>query len=346
MDVINQLLDAYMANVDLYFPVLFSVFVLGMATATALSTKDEQLRMVIVGATGLILLALSAFFTPEFEQEYYLNLSTELLGVLAMMALALLIRLSDDWMLPLGLTLGTATILLFLLDRNDIGNTFPLVMSTELIGAYVAVVMLRREWMWSEKARNEKLIQAMRGKSGSTKTRKAAADVETHVDFYTIIPGRDAAAVQERVDFLEAHQLKIVQSEPVEQDEKTGHFYRQVGLQIETVVTDDAGEIMANHEARVRILAYPDTAKRVYAQIAEVLTIDTTRRIDSPKDLFHGEIMVQTPAQLFSDYLEDEIFKLVRDWRTSDDPHKQGAIEPLLAWAKEMQFIEAKKKTT
>ena len=58
MDFLNQLLDAYMANVDLYFPVLFSVFILGMATAFALTTQDEQLRMVIVGGAGLILLAL------------------------------------------------------------------------------------------------------------------------------------------------------------------------------------------------------------------------------------------------------------------------------------------------
>jgi hypothetical protein len=340
MEFINQIVDAYMANVDLYFPVLLSIFVLGVATGFALWTNDEQMRMAILAGTGLILLGLAYWFEAAFEQEYYLNLSTEMFGVLAMLLLALFVRLSEDWMMPLGVTLICATILLFLLDRNDIGNTFPLVMSTELIGAYVALVMLRREWLWSKEAREDKLLKAMRGKPGSTKTRRAAADAETRVDFYTIIPGRDVAAVQERLAFLEAHQLRVVESSPVEQDEKTGDFYQQAGLQIKTVVVDDVSEMMANHEARIRILAYPDTAKRVYAQLSEVLDIDTTRRMDGPKDLFHGEVIVQSPKQLFSEYLEAEIFKLVRDWRTSGDPQKEDAIEPLLEWANAMKFIK------
>jgi len=205
------------------------------------------------------------------------------------------------------------------------------------VGAVAAAFLIREDWEWSPQRRGQALREAIR------KERKADRKAEGKTgDYYILVVGRDAADTGQKLQFLNDSNISTYDVQEAAYDKETGLTFQQVQANIVTMVKEPEVVFLSNQEARLRILAYPDSAKKLYKQLTEVVEITSQQRIEwHSDDVVHLELRANTPQQLFSQYLEKQIYDLVRQWRTSEDETLHHAIDPLLEWAREMKFVDS-----
>jgi hypothetical protein len=334
MDFFSGALDFYLANADIIQPILLSIFVLGVALGTAQLTKDNVTRTLVIIPVAIILYGMS-FSVVDWGREWYLNLSTALISSLFALLVLALVSVNDGWAYPLVIMAVCSLFLLLFIDRSNLTSNLATNLSVGLVGAYLTTLLIRKEWDFSPARRDARLSAAMR-QSRKAKTKEP----DSNADFFILVPGNDVEAIGQRLKFLAENNLQVLQQTPVEKDEQTDTLYQLVPARIKTVVKDQETIFLSNTEARVRIIAFPDTVKKVYKQISEVLDITEQKRIDSPhNEMIHVEFKTNSPQRMFSEEIEAQIFALAREWRGSQDPHLQTAATALVDWAKEMNFI-------
>jgi hypothetical protein len=328
------MLEFYMNNADVIQPILLSIFVLGVALGTAQLTKDNVTRTLVIVPAAIILYAMG-FAAGEWGREFYLNLSTALLtGLFALLILAL-VSVIDSWSYTLGLIAFLAIFVLLFIDRNMLTSNLATNISGGLVAAFVTTLLIRKEWDFSPKRRDVRLSAAMR-QSKKQKAKSPDADA----DFFVLIPGNDQEAIGQRLKFLAENNLIVMQDNPIENDQQTDTLYKLAPVKIKTTVKDQETIFLANTEARVRIIAYPDTVKKVFRQINEVLEVTEQKRIESPhNEMIHIEFKANSPQRMFSEAIEEQIFALAREWRAGPDADLQTAAGELVEWAKKMHLI-------
>ncbi|MEO1289948.1 MAG: hypothetical protein AAFV93_19500, partial [Chloroflexota bacterium] len=196
----------------------------------------------------------------------------------------------------------------FFTPANHIGSNIPTTLGTMLVGAVLVAFMLRQEWAWSPAVQEKRLSASMR----KARQEQAQADAD-YGDFFMLIAGRDEAQITQRIDFLKQHDMKIIQDSPSEYDDHSENYYRLIRTQIETVVKNQETVLLSNTEAQIQLLAYPDSLKRVYKQLSEVLITREQKRIETPDEqMAHIEFKVDVPQKLYSAILEEKIYELAR----------------------------------
>ena len=341
MDFIQSALDWYMTNTDNLTPVLLSVFIIGLSLGIVQLLDDKLMRTGLIFPVGAALLVMGFIFSGAFGRELYFNLGTEFFTALIALLIVSMATQMESWAIPLSIVAVLAFFLAFLLDPNNPQTSLGVNFATGLIGAWLTAYLIRREWSFSPDAREKRLAKAMRE---SRKVREKQEDMMG--DYFMLISGRDEAEIKQRIDFLKSNDMLITNEGITEQDEETQLYYRLINAKIQTVVKQAETILLANQETRVQVLGYPDSVKKVFKQIDEVLDLGQQKRIEAPADtaMVHIEFKATAPVQPYSAYLEAEIYKLAREWQYGNDEILQQATDDLLKWAKEMNLIKNEEK--
>lgn len=339
MDVIQSVLDWYMANTENFTPIVLSIFIIGLSLGIVQLLDDKLMRTALIFPVGAALLVMGFIFSGAFGRELYFDLGTEFFTALIALLIVGMANQLESWAIPLSIVAVLAFLLAFLVDPNNPQTSLGVNFATGLIGAWLTAYLIRREWSFSPDAREKRLAKAMR------ETRKVREKQEDMMgDYFMLISGRDEGEIKQRIDFLKSNDMLITNEGITEQDEETQLYYRLINAKIQTVVKQPATILLANQETRVQVLGYPDSVKKVFKQIDEVLDLGEQKRIEAPADtaMVHIEFKATAPVQPYSAYLEAEIYKLARDWQYGNDEILQQATDDLLKWAKEMNLIKEK----
>lgn len=335
MEFITTTFEWYEIYSFIAMPVLISIFVLGLSLGIFQMTDDRFSRLGLLVPVGAILLAFS-FFSGDYGGELFLNLSMQVFMTLVAILIVGFATQMESWFIPIIIVALTAVSLQIFIPIDNVGSNIPLTFSTSIIGSLMVAFMLRQEWAWSPVMKERRLSSAMR------KARQEQAELAKETgDYFMLISGHDEAEIEQRIDFLKQNDMTIIRDNPVEYDEETENYYRLVNVKIETVVKDQEAIFLQNKEARIQILAFPDTVKRIYKQLGEVLNTRDQQRIDAPDaQMMHIEFKTNSPQKLHSTILEEKIYALARQWQYSDDESLQMATDNLLEWAKTEGLVQ------
>lgn len=336
-DFMGQLLDFYTANAEIVLPILATIAILGFSLGAGMLGKDGLMRTTLVGLVALLFIALSFVDIIEspFPNELFLNIGTMLLITLVALLYSGLAKMAEDWLYPVMAVAGLALFSLLFVNQDNLTSDLAGNLAAVFVAAWPVAFFVRQRWQWSPEQRDRKMVAELR----SSRKQKQREDLQ-RPDFTILVQGSDEGALQQKVTFLRESDLSILEAKSTEHDEATDVYYQMMQARVVTAVKDQETTLLDGNVAQVRILAYPDTAKRVYQQITEVLEEKERQRLDSPPSMVHMEMHVAAPEKLFSAYLEEQIFELARRWRYGDEEHLQDATEALLDWAQEMQFIQ------
>lgn len=324
-----SVVEWYEMNAFWVMPTLIAIFILGLSLGIFHLIGDRFFRLAWLIPVGAILLVMS-FNTGEYGAELYLNLSMEVFMTLLAVLLVALATQFESWFLPTVLVAVIVVVLQFFVPIENIGSNIALTFSTGMIGAMMVAFMLRQEWAWSPVMKERRLSGAMR------KARKEQSKMDAEFgDYFMLIAGRDADYIEQKIDFLKQNDMTLIREEPVEYDDESETYYRLVNVKIDTVVKNPDTILLSNQEARIQLLGYPDTVKRIHKQIGEVLRNREQKRLDSPDaKMLHLEFKADVPQKMYSAILEEKLYNLARDWQYSDDVNLQHATNNLLEWAK------------
>lgn len=346
MELITSFMDWWDTAQFIVSPILIVIFLLGLSLGIAQLIEDKGIKIVLIVIVAGIFFAISTFadfagdlvggYGSEFGGELYLNVSAALLSALFALVIILMVASFESWVQPLLFAMAVALILLIFVPLDNATSNMQTNLATGLVGAWLTAYLIRKEWAWDPKKHGERLSSEMR-----QAVKEQSEKQEQFGDYFMLISGIDEEAIQQRIDFLGEHDMVVIKDNPAEFDAETETYYRLINVKIETVVKDREIVYLQNKEARIRVIGYPDTTKRVYKQLQEVLLANEQKRIDSPTaGLLHLEFKTEVPQKLFSTHIEEEIFQLARDWRHGDDEHLQHATDALIEWGKKMQFIK------
>jgi hypothetical protein len=335
LDFYISLVNWYASVAFIVSPLLLTIFVLGVGLGIAQLTDDKLFRNFLMIVVAAILLSMS-FVTSDFGRELYINLSAEIFSALFALVIVLIASSLESWTGSLIFSLMIAPILLFFMPADNVTSNMPVNLATGLLGAWLTAYMIRKEWAWDPKKHGERLSNELQKAKKEREARQAEFG-----DYFMLIAGKDIEEIQQRIDFLGEHDMVLMKDTPPEFDKETETYYRFVNMKIQTIVKDPDAIFLQNREARLRILGFPDTTKRIYKQISGVLPCTDQKRIESSdRDFLHLEFKTTVPQKLFSEHLEEQIFQLAREWRHSEDENLQYAVDDLLEWGKKMQFIK------
>ncbi len=319
----------------IFTPLALSVFVLGLSLGIAQFTDDRMIRLGLLVPVGAVLLAFS-FFTGEYGAELFLNLSMQMFMTLIAVLIVALVAQMGSWMMVLIIVVITALSLQLFTPLDNFGSNIPVTLSSAIIGSLLVAFMLRQEWAWSPVMKERRLSSEMR----KARQEQAGKDAEAG-DFFMLISGHDEGEIEQRIDFLRQNDMVIVRDNPVEYDEESENFYRLINVKIETTVKHQETVFLQNKEARIQVLAFPDTVKRIYKQIGEVLHTRNQQRVESPNEqMMHIEFKTDAPQKFYSTVLEEKIYALAREWQYGEDESLQKATNDLLEWAKAEGLVQ------
>jgi len=336
MDFFTSVAQWYADHLE-FIPIVLTAGFLIVILGTVLFFVQDKLIHGIAVAVGAGVFFMLQFNTGDFGQELYLNVSVALTLALLTWLFSSLAVVTEGWMMPISLAVLVSFALLFLVDVEAPRTNLFLTLATFMISGVTAAFLIREDWEWSPQKRGEALREAIR------KERRANRKQEGKTgDYYILIVGRDAADVAQKLQFLHDSNISTYDEQEPAYDKETGFTFQQVQANIVTTVKEEEVVFLNNLEARLRLLAYPDTAKKIYKQLGEVLELSSQQRIEwHSEDLVHLEMRTTAPKALFSQYLEKQIYDLSVQWRESGDEHLQQSIEPLLQWARDMQFVKS-----
>ncbi len=336
MELFNSLAQWYSDYSDAIPMVLTAGFVLVILGVVLFFSKDKLIHGVAVAVAAGVFFVLSVN-TSVFGEELYLNLSAALLLALLTWLFSWLAVITEGWLMSIGLAVVTGLALLVFVNPDEPRTSLFLTIPVGLTGAVGAAFLIREDWEWSPQRRGQALREAIRKERKANRKREGGTG-----DYYILIVGRDAADAAQKLQFLHDSSISTYDEQPPAYDSETGLTFQQVQGNIVTTVKDEEVVFLNNQEARLRLLAYPDSGRRIYQQLTEVLEITSKRRIEwHSEELVHLELRATTPQVLFSRAMEKQILALAQGWRESEDEALHAAIEPLLEWGRRMQFIKA-----
>lgn len=336
MEFVQSSLDWYMANSDYFTPIVLSIFIIGLSLGIVQLIEEQVVRTALILPVGIAFIVMGFVFGSSFARELYFNLGIEFFTALAALLIVVLVSQLESWTVPLLITVALSFILAFLVDPENPQSSLGVNLASGLVGAYLTAALIRKEWSFSPQNREKRLAKALRT------TRKERQKQEAQMgDFYMLISGTDEGQIKQRIDFLKSNDMEIFNESPTERDEETNLYYRLINANILTVVKKPETVLLANQETRVQILGYPDSVKKVFKQVDEVLEVGEQKRIESPDPaMVNIEFKATSPSQLYSAIMEAEIYKLARQWQYGDNEALQAATEDLLEWAREMNLIK------
>lgn len=344
---IIDLIQTYMSNTDIYFPIALSLVILSISISITFFLRDEALRIVLI-------FLLAGFFYwasiggSVFEQEYFLNMSTELLGTIVALIIFASALTSSGWTFPVVAMIIVTLISVLTIRTDDFSNGFSLNMSTELLGAFLTTVLLKRDWLWKKGLTDSEtlgLLQPFSNWIGQQMQKQHTFTIknDSKADYYLLVTGESEVDVADKVEWLTRSGVLVVHKKDMTHDEGNNRVYQEIGLAVDTYEKQSDAITLSNQTARVRILAYQDAAYRIYKQITEVMECDEPQHVSTPhKELAHLEFTATRPRVMFSDYVETQINLLAREWRNNPDECLTAAAEHLMDWAVTMNFVKGK----
>ena len=333
---IAEFISTYLSEGDKFSAISLSILIMGGYLGIALGFKDKLIKTVLILPPALIFIFFAYINDTGFSQEYYLNLGTMLLSALFAVIIVFFAETLESWLYTLLGLAAIALLLVFVTPSDSAQTSLYLNLAVGMMGAYLIALLLRQEWKWSPEGRDEELWKSRRQEL------KERDQGRTEIgDYHILITDEDEGGLKQRIDFLREHNLKILKTSPVEIDQFTGAMYQIVNAKIETVVKDPDTVFLDNQEARLQLLGYPNTVKRILDQMNEVFELEKPRRLEYHEPaMVNIETKAKSPEQLFSAYLEQSLVELARDWRGSDKEHLIMATDELVAWAEKMHFIK------
>jgi hypothetical protein len=342
---IIDLIQAYMAHSNIYFPIAFSFIILGVSASVTFFVRSDTLRIMLI-------ILLAGFFYwisvdgSEFEQEYFLNMSTELLGTIVSLIIFASAMTASGWTFPMVGMIVVVLISILTIKTDDFNNGFSLNMSTELLGAFLTTVLLNRDWLWTkDKDGIGSLLDPLTIWLNQRVQKRHTFDIKTNAqaDYFVLVRGVSEAEIMEKVDWLTRSGVMVMSRGDMRYDTFNNCVYQEIGLVVDAYEKQTEAIMLSNQEARVRVLGYRDTAYRIHQQMTEVMECEEPRHASTPnKELTHLEFTTQRPRVLFSDYVATQINLLVREWRNHSDEGLSEAATHLMDWAIKMNFVKGK----
>lgn len=225
-----QLLSEYVSNIEFYAPITFSFIVVALLAGFSFFLPNEQIR-------SFLLLPLAFFFLwysrsgSNFEQEFYLNMATELFGTVLALFLFATIVTTNRWTFPVivGVTI-LMLVFIFTINFEDT-NSISLNMSTEILGAMLTTVWLKRDWLWGSR-RKKKFSRFTRARH--KKRRQDLQDLDKNFQIH--VSGLTESELENKINHLRQQQLVIKTISSIKYDNKKDHMYCVVQAQM--AVTD------------------------------------------------------------------------------------------------------------
>lgn len=335
MDTIFAITDWYEANAVIFLPVFISIFILGLSLGLFQLIGDRYIRLALLVPVSAILL-IASFAFDAYGAELLLNLSMQIFLTLLAVTIVTFATQVDSWFLPIIIVAISATALQFFTPLDAVATNIPTTLGTTLIGAMAVAYMLRQEWAWSPVRQERRLSATMR------QARKEQSENDAKFgDFFMLIAGHDQATIEQRIDFLKDHDMTVIRDTLPEYDEESENYYRLINVSINTVVKEQETIFLNNQEARIQLLGYADTVKRLYKQVSELVLPREQKRLEAPdKNMVHLEFKADAPSKLYSTILEEKIYALAKEWQYGEDLALQHATDELLEWAKAEGLIQ------
>jgi hypothetical protein len=288
---IYQIFINFMNNLEFYVPITFSFIVVVLLGGVSFFLQNEQFRTFLLIPLALFFLVFS-YSGSAFEQEFYLNMSTELFGALLTLLLFATFVTTDRWTFPVIVFVALMMLsFLFTIDFTDTSG-ISLNMSTELLGAMLTTVWLRRDWLWGSTKRSS----FVNNRAFQQERRKNLENLDTGFQIY--ISGRDEMELEYKIQHLQEQQLTLTKIGSTEYDNPAGIVSCVVEAQMATASAEQDLLLMPTDEVRVRLIGLPDSTKRAYESIKSFLVCKEQKRIDTPeKEFLHLEFRVKTSRQ-------------------------------------------------
>jgi hypothetical protein len=332
---------------EIYNPIVFSFVILAVCASLAFYFRDESLRIALIILLALFFYWLSADEQASiFGQEYFLNMSTELLGTIISLIVFASVMTANGWTFPVVAMIVVTMISVLTIRTDDFNNGFSLNMSTELFGAFLTTVLLNRDWLWAKGSDKSGSLLSPFAEWIEKRVQKQhtfSVKTSSKADYYVLIVGENEVDVADKVAWLTRSGVVVVSQSYMTHDTENKRVYQEIGLAMDTYEKQAETVTLSNQEARIRVLAYPDTAYRIHQQMTEMLECNEPKHVSTPdKELTHLEFTVQRPRFLFSDYIEKQLNLLVREWRNQPDECLVVAATHLMDWAVTMNFIKGR----
>jgi hypothetical protein len=108
--------------------------------------RDEEIRIFLISLLGLACLLFSRQFADDYNADFFLNISTDLIGA------TITVILLGAWVIDVGWWFVIMLIIIvfniLLIEVSGSWEPFFLNMSSELLGAFIIFIIARREWLW------------------------------------------------------------------------------------------------------------------------------------------------------------------------------------------------------
>jgi len=266
---LSQALNQYLDNTEIFFPIILSFLILLIAVGFIGRIKDSTIR-------NLLLLPLAGIFLwlgfldqiSAFEQDYFLNLSTEIFGALAAMLVFAGFVTSSGWTFPFIGTILFVISILLAQQAVDNGDAIAVNLSTELLGAFITTALLKREWLYNRRNPYQQMKEQIKRRSQRGKL--------VPNTFYVLAVAETPKRVKQNMVQLRERGIDIQRSESITQLPEGLHFSQLMCSLADTVDQDDP-LLTTSNQASVVIRATPDTAKAVYDAMRASLTCQPTK---------------------------------------------------------------------
>lgn len=328
IDRVLNWLEIYGANAEAMFPIVLSFLILVISIAFVGLVRSRiwhrMLFIVLAGAFYLLANELS-----DFGSDYFSNLSAELIGAFLATIIFAGGVLATSWLFPFVFSFVIVTVTLLTsnaLLTGDIG----LNLSTELLGAFMTVVLLDPEWIWFPGSAVEKY-----SRQTTLRQRRARRMIE---GYHVTSIVRTKREIQDNIDLFRQQGFNIKLS----QSEKDGkHFIQELVLEPRNTNPEATYDPLIDHNetVQVNLTGRPSSVSQVYRQMKEVLECTPQRKEQPERNWIHIEVQIQQPEVLMSDYLEHQLRDLIAQWQQSQDKHLQQSAPELESWAHQMNFM-------
>lgn len=317
----------YNNNSTVLFPIVLSFIFVALAIAAVGLAPSYELRTLLILPVAIFFLHISSDM-GRFGEDYFLNMSTELLGAFLALLVFTGVVTSQSWTFPLVTTLMIFVIFRMALSAADNHDPFYMNMSTELLGALMTTLLLNREWIWSRKRAWDDL-------------NSDAGDLGTGC--YIIVVGENEQDMLDRKERIKRQGLFLTEvSLPASTGDKVFqkfHAYqytetKEFSYDIETLERD---------KAIFHITAHKTLMGKINEQMKEVFECYETSEVDAHNNYQRWRFLVSCP-DLLSDIMRESIRAQLLEWKQSGTSAQRAAIQPMIAWARKCGFVRKRKR--
>jgi hypothetical protein len=324
-DMLRDFVNLYNANPDPLFPVVISLAIMTGALLVAIFFKSRLLGSFLVIIFALVAYSFASVGTQDsYTYEFFINLSTDLLGAIVTLIMFSSLILARSWTFPvIWLVIMAGAVALSLHPDILVNQTFALNITTTFIGAFIFNT-LTEQWVQTKTERVTRLDDAIEENIPAYEKRifnqlKHSADIEITVF------GTEKADLENCLFYyLDKHSQLLYSGQPYPARHGDNRLCQTFLAQFPRDFTPD--------EVALTLRGTDKAVKKTFAQIAEILEIINVYRVKTTPSLtmpYHLQVQVKSPDYFYSQILVERLQEFVERW---DNTGLEAAADDLREW--------------